>query len=74
MRVVRKITYEGTEEQLERQLRHSAPNGKWLLSKGFLKRLSIKIETLEEPDSSRVHRAIEYHPRQWPIDWMVKGE
>ena len=67
MKVIRQITYEGTEEQLEVQLKHSAPNGVWKLPTGLLRSLTMRIETLEEPDSAKVHQAIDYHPEQWPV-------
>jgi hypothetical protein len=67
MKVVRIITYEGTEEQLELQLKNSAVDGVWKIFAGKLKNLTMTIKTIEEPNSDKVHKALNYHPRQWPV-------
>ena len=70
MKVVRKITIEcEDEDKLARQMIYSAPPGKYAFPGGAL---SIEVEVLEEPDSSKVHKAIQYHPVQWPVSRMVK--
>lgn len=53
MRVVRVITYEGTEENLAIQLLRSLDDGNY---SSFL--TNITVQTIEEPDSAQVHRAL----------------
>jgi hypothetical protein len=74
MRVVRKITYEGTEEQLVKQLEQSCPDMKIQLPYGALNGLMMKMETIEEPDSKLVHEAIEHNEGHWPEGWFIKDD
>jgi hypothetical protein len=66
MRVVRMITYEGDEEDLVRQLKHSASDGIWCPLGALGGKMTMTIKTIEEPDSSAVHRAIMNSPNNWP--------
>jgi hypothetical protein len=74
MRVVRKITYEGTEEQLVRQLKQSSPDMKIRMPHGVLEGLVMQMETIEEPDSKLVHEAIAHNEGHWPEGWFVKDD
>jgi hypothetical protein len=71
MKVVRQIVFEGTEEQLVKQLTHSAPDGKFRLPSGFLKGLTIKIITISQPNSYSIKSAIDHDPKQFPICYKV---
>jgi hypothetical protein len=67
MKIVRKISFEGTEEQLVRQLVNSAPDGKHRLPN----KLTIVVETIELPDSAKLFKAIQSVPQQWPMHYKV---
>jgi hypothetical protein len=65
MRVVRMITYEGSEDDLVRQLKHSTSDGILVISL-LGGKMTMTVKTIEEPDSSAVHRAIMHSPNNWP--------
>lgn len=67
MKVVREITFEGTEEQLIKQSKGSAPDGTYRLPD----ELVIKIVTVLCPTIA-VQKALDFAPRQWPMQYREK--
>jgi hypothetical protein len=67
MKVVRIVTFEGTKEQLIRQLTPSAPAGRYELPGG----LTIDIRNTEVPEDMDIRVALAHVPRQWPVHFKV---